>query len=108
MGTSRALDMVLTGRAVGAPEALAWGLANRVVPPGKAREEAEALAAEIARLPQRCLRSDRRSVMQQWTLPLEAALSNEFELGCETLASGESVEGATRFARGAGRHGAKT
>ncbi len=64
VGASRALDMVLTGRAVRAPEALAWGLANRVVPPGKAREEAEALAAEIARLPQRCLRSDRRSVMR--------------------------------------------
>ncbi len=108
VGAARALDMVLTGRPVHAQEALQWGLANRVVAPGRAREEAEALAAEIAHLPQVCLRSDRRSLHEQWTLPLDVALSNEFELGCATLASGESVEGATRFARGAGRHGAKT
>ncbi len=108
IGAGRALDMVLTGRPVRADEALAWGLASRVVPAGRAREEAEALAAEIAQLPQRCLRSDRRSVMEQWTLPLEAALTNEFELGCATIASGETAEGAARFAHGAGRHGGKT
>jgi enoyl-CoA hydratase len=107
VGGSRALDMILTGRAVHAQEALEWGLANRLVPRGRAREEAEALAAEIAALPQVCLRSDRRSLNEQWSLPLDAALSNEFELGCATIASGEGVEGAARFARGAGRHGAK-
>jgi len=93
---------------VSAQEALAWGLASRVVPAGRAREEAEALAAEVASAPQRCLRSDRRSVIEQWALPLDAALSNEFELGCATIASGETAEGAARFARGAGRHGEKT
>ena len=108
VGGGRALDMVLTGRPVHAQEALEWGLANRLVPRGRAREEAEVLAAEIARLPQTCLRSDRRSLGEQWTLPLDAALSNEFELGCTTIASGESFEGASRFAGGAGRHGTKT
>jgi enoyl-CoA hydratase len=107
IGASRALDMILTGRAVSAREALEWGLANRLVPRGKAREEAEALAAEIARSPQRCLRSDRRSALEQWTLPLDAALAHEFALGLETIASGETLEGATRFAKGAGRHGAR-
>lgn len=108
VGAARALDMILTGRPVGAPEALQWGLASRVVATGRAREEAEALAAEIARFPQRCLRSDRRSSIEQWALPLDAALSREFELGCATIASGEGVEGAARFAGGAGRHGEKT
>ena len=108
VGAARALDMVLTGRPVSAQEALAWGLASRVVPAGRARGEAEALAAEIASAPQRCLRSDRRSVIEQWALPLDAALSNEFELGSATIASGETAEGAARFARGAGRHGEKT
>jgi enoyl-CoA hydratase len=108
VGAARALDMVLTGRPVRADEAFAWGLANRVVPPGRAREEAEALAAEIAHFPQQCLRSDRRSVMEQWALPLDVALSNEFELGYATIASGETAEGAARFAHGAGRHGGKT
>jgi enoyl-CoA hydratase len=105
IGQSRALDMVLTGRAVGAREALEWGLANRVVPAGRSREEAEALAASIAALPQRCMRSDRRSALEQWTLALDAAIARELELGIETIVSGETIEGATRFARGAGRHG---
>jgi enoyl-CoA hydratase len=108
VGASRALDMILTGRAVRAEEALEWGLANRLVASGRAREEAESLAAEIARFPQLCLRSDRRSSIEQWTLPVDVALSREFELGCATLASGESAEGAARFAGGAGRHGGKT
>ncbi|HEX3772610.1 MAG TPA: crotonase/enoyl-CoA hydratase family protein [Polyangiaceae bacterium] len=106
VGTSRALDMILTGRAVRADEALAWGLANRVVPAGRAREEAEALARELARLPQRCMRSDRRSAIDQWSLPFEAAMAREFELGVATIASGETAEGAARFAAGKGRHGA--
>jgi len=106
IGASRALDMILTGRAVGAREALEWGLANRVVPKGRAREEAETLAAAIARFPQRCLRSDRRSALEQWTMPLDAAIANELALGVETIATGETLDGATRFAGGAGRHGA--
>jgi enoyl-CoA hydratase len=108
IGMSRALDMILTGRAVGAREALEWGLANRVVPAGRAREEAEALAAEIARFPQHCLRSDRESALSQWSLPLEGALRNEHELGVRTIATGETLEGAARFAGGAGRHGSPT
>lgn len=105
IGASRAADMILTGRPVSASEALSWGLANRVVPRGKAREEAESLAVEIARFPQRCMRSDRRAAYDQWSLPLDAAMAREFELGFATIASGETLEGATRFAGGAGRHG---
>jgi enoyl-CoA hydratase len=105
VGASRAMDMILTGRPVAAAEALSWGLANRVVPRGKGREEAEALAAELARFPQRCVRSDRRSAYDQWSLPIDAAIAREFELGFATIASGETLDGATRFAGGAGRHG---
>jgi enoyl-CoA hydratase len=105
VGASRASDMILTGRPVAAREALEWGLVNRVVPSGRSREEAEALATQIAAFPQRCLRSDRRGALDQWSLPAEAALAREFALGMETVASGETLEGATRFAKGAGRHG---
>ena len=105
IGLSRALDMILTGRPVDAPEALAFGLANRVVPPGRAREEAEALARTIAAFPPRCVRSDRRSAWESGGFPLPAALANEFALGKATVDSGESREGAGRFASGAGRHG---
>ena len=105
IGLSRALDMILTGRPVDAHEALAFGLANRVVPAGRAREEAEALARTIAAFPPRCVRSDRRSAWEADGLPLPAALANEFALGKATHDSGESQEGARRFASGAGRHG---
>jgi enoyl-CoA hydratase len=105
VGQSRALDMILTGRAVGAAEALLMGLANRVVPPGSARAEAEALAQEIAKFPRVCLRNDRQSALEQWSLSLEDALVNELTLGMRTLASGETLEGAARFTSGAGRHG---
>jgi enoyl-CoA hydratase len=105
IGASRAADMILTGRAVSAREALDWGLANRVVPTGKARPEAEALAATLAAFPQQCLRSDRRSAFEQWSLPADAAIAREFELGIATVQSGETVAGAARFAGGAGRHG---
>jgi enoyl-CoA hydratase len=105
IGGSRALDMILTGRPVGAAEALAWGLANRVVARGGSRVEAESLARDIARFPPLCMRSDRRSAIEQWGLPLDAALASEFALGFATLGSGESAQGVARFARGEGRHG---
>jgi enoyl-CoA hydratase len=105
IGLSRALDMILTGRPVDAREALAFGLANRVVPAGRAREEAEAVARTIAAFPPRCVRSDRRSAWEGVGRPLPSALANEFALGKATHDSGESQEGARRFAEGAGRHG---
>jgi enoyl-CoA hydratase len=105
IGLSRALDMILTGRPVDAQEALTFGLANRVVPAGRSREEAEELARTIAAFPQRCVRSDRRSAWEGVGLSLPAAIANEFGLGKGTIDSGESQEGARRFASGAGRHG---
>jgi enoyl-CoA hydratase len=105
IGGSRALDMILTGRPVSAREALEFGLANRVVPKGQARAEAELLGAEIARLPQTCLKSDRRSVYEQYDRDFATAMANETVLGMATLASGESRDGASRFAAGKGRGG---
>jgi enoyl-CoA hydratase len=105
IGLSRALDMILTGRPVDAREALAFGLANRVVPAGRAREEAETLARAIAAFPPRCVRSDRRSAWESAGQPLAAAMTREFALGRATVDSGESQAGAQRFAAGAGRHG---
>jgi enoyl-CoA hydratase len=106
IGHSRALDMILTGRGVSGEEALDIGLANRLTKRGGALEVAVALAQELARLPQLCLRSDRRSSYEQWGLSIDGALRNEFERGAATIASGETLEGAARFAAGAGRHGA--
>ncbi|MFZ4153195.1 crotonase/enoyl-CoA hydratase family protein [Streptomyces pseudogriseolus] len=103
IGASRAMDMILTGRPVPAAEAYAMGLANRVVPVGRARAEAEELAASLARFPQACLRSDRASVLEQEGLDEEAALAAELRHGAAVLT--ESLEGAARFASGAGRHG---
>jgi enoyl-CoA hydratase len=105
IGMSRALDLVLTGRPVGAEEALAMGLANRVAPSGGARRAAEDLALEIARFPQTCMRQDRLSVIEQAGLDLPAALANELRHGLESLRSGDAAEGARRFAAGSGRHG---
>ena len=105
VGQSIALDLILTGRGVSGEEARSLNLANRLVPKGRALAEAVALAQAIARFPQRCLRSDRRSSYQQWNLSLEDALRHETRLGLEVIRSGESREGATRFAAGAGRHG---
>jgi enoyl-CoA hydratase len=106
VGHGRAMDLILTGRGVGAAEALAIGLVDRVVPDGTARRAAVALAGELAALPQAALRGDRRSAIEQWGLDDEAAVAGELRHGMATLASGESVAGATRFASGAGRHGA--
>jgi enoyl-CoA hydratase len=105
IGMSRAMDLILTGRPVDAREALAMGLANRVVPAGAARAEAEALARTLAELPQTCLRSDRRSAYEGSHLDLDAALAREYALGRVTRDSGESRDGAARFAAGEGRHG---
>lgn len=104
VGHSRAMDMILTGRAVDAPEALAIGLANRLVPTGEARSAAEELAADLARLPQGCLRSDRLSAIRQWGVPEVNAM--DFEFGSLARVAEESLAGALRFASGAGRHGA--
>ncbi len=104
VGHSRAMDLILTGRGVGAAEALAMGLVNRVVPKGTARAAAEALAAEIARFPQVCLRGDRMSAIEQWDLSYDAAMANEFAHGKHALAAG-AAEGAARFAAGKGRGG---
>ena len=105
IGHSRAMDMILTGRAVDAAEALAIGLANRVVPTGHSRQAAEELAAELARAPQGCLRSDRLSVLHQWGRSEAEAM--DFEFGSLSKVAAESLAGAKRFAQGAGRHGAK-
>jgi len=105
IGLSRALDLILTGRPGPAAEALAMGLANRVVPKGQARAAAEALAREIASFPQRCMRADRLSAHTQFEKPLPEALLRELEGGLQALME-EGVEGAARFKGGAGRHGA--
>src|SRR5438876_3892673 len=105
IGHSHALDLILTGRGVSGQEALMMGLANRLVPRGEAREGALSLARELARFPQRCLRSDRLSSYEQWGMPLGQALRNETRRGLEVINSGESREGARRFASGHGRHG---
>ena len=105
IGHSRALDMILTGREVGAREAYDWGLANRLVPEGQALAEAKALAEQLAKFPQTCLRSDRRSSYEQWGLDVAAALVNEGKRGAPALQQ-ESRAGAARFAAGKGRGGA--
>ena len=106
VGLGRALDMILTGRAVAAPEALAMSLADRVVPPGQARPGAEALAHEIAALPQQCLRSDRASALEGGWLGEDEAMDNEFRHGMTVLAAPGMAAGVGRFRGGAGRGGA--
>jgi enoyl-CoA hydratase len=105
VGLGRALDLILTGRAVDAAEALAMGLANRVVPKGSARVEAEALARLVASFPQTCLREDRLSAYEQGGMDLDAALANEFERGLRSLADPELGVAVGRFVAGAGRGG---
>jgi len=104
IGMGRALDMILTGRPVGAQEALAMGLANRVVADGQSRTAAEQLATEIASFPQACMQVDRRSAYMQWDLPLADALRQEGRWGTPIVAM-EGKAGAMHFERGAGRHG---
>ncbi|BCJ87972.1 crotonase/enoyl-CoA hydratase family protein [Effusibacillus dendaii] len=105
IGMSRALDLILTGRPVGAEEALAIGLANRVVDPGTARKEAETLAAQIAEFPQICMRSDREAVYRGFDMDFGKAMQLEFMLGLHSIRSGQTEEGAKRFSDGQGRHG---
>ena len=100
------MDQILTGRNVESAEALRMGLANRLVEPGQALVAACELARALAKHPQRCLRSDRRSAYEQWSLDETAAIANEWRLGMATIESGETREGAKRFKSGAGRHGA--
>jgi enoyl-CoA hydratase len=106
IGHSRAMDLILTGRPVDAQEAYAIGLANRLVPRGEARAQAIALAQELARFPQGCLRNDKRSALRQWDLDETAAIVDEMQGGLDVIASGETQAGAARFAEGRGRHGA--
>ncbi|GAB3293631.1 crotonase/enoyl-CoA hydratase family protein [Epidermidibacterium keratini] len=107
IGHSRAMDLILTGRPAPAREALEMGLANRLVEPGQARAAAEALAAEIARMPQVCMRGDRRSARAQWGDDEQTAMQREFEIGMTSLKS-DGIDGAARFAGGAGRGGSFT
>ena len=106
IGHSHALDMILTGRGVSGDEARTMGLANRLTPPGQALAAATELAKQIAAFPQLCMRNDRKSSHQQWGMSLDDALRNEYDKGLAVIQSGETREGATRFAQGEGRHGA--
>jgi enoyl-CoA hydratase len=103
IGQGRALDMILTGRPVGAQEALAWGLANRVTPPGQALSAALELAQGLRRFPQTCLRVDRASALAAFDTPLPEALLREGAAGQAALL--EAQTGAARFADGRGRGG---
>ncbi len=104
VGMGRALDLILTGRAVAADEALAMGLVNRVVPTGGARQAAEQLARDLAAFAQQCMLADRASAYAQWDLPLAEALRREGRQGVPIVAA-EGAAGAARFVQGAGRHG---
>lgn len=105
IGISNAMDMILTGRGVSGEEALRMGLANRLVEKGGALKSAKELAAQLAQFPQRCLRGDRMSAYEAWTMPLKDALANEYRHGTATIQSGETRAGAERFSSGVGRHG---
>lgn len=106
IGQGRAMDLILTGRAVPAVEALQIGLVERLVAPGEALNEALAMARHLAEFPQAALRADRRSALDQWSLSFEEAMKAEYRGGAKVMASGEAQEGARRFTEGVGRHGA--
>jgi enoyl-CoA hydratase len=105
IGHGRAMDLILTGRAVDAVEALAIGLVNRIVPEGEAESAAVSMARELAAFPQECLRNDRLSAIEQWSLGDEDAMRNEVRRGLTTIESGETTTGASAFREGVGRHG---
>ena len=105
IGMSRAMDMILTGRPVGAEEAFLMGLANRVVEPGTSKQEAEELAARIVEFPSLCMRSDRKAAYMGYNLEFDKAMKLEYEMGMEVIDSGETIAGATDFSKGKGRHG---
>ena len=105
IGHSRALDLILTGRPVATDEALRFGLANRAVKSGELMSAARELALQLSAFPQTCMRNDRRSAYEQWSMDESEAIRSEFRHGMKTLQSGETVAGATRFTKGAGKHG---
>lgn len=105
VGQGHAMDLILTGREVTAPEAQAMGLVNRIVPEGDARSAAETIAHELSSFPQLCMGNDRRSVIDSFDVSFDAGMQREFELGVATIASGEMFDGAERFVEGQGRHG---
>jgi enoyl-CoA hydratase len=105
IGQGHAMDLILTGRGVRGEEARAMGLANRIVPPGKALAAALELAAQLSRFPQACMRSDRLNALEQWGLSEAEALRIETRRGLEVIRTGETEAGADRFSAGAGRHG---
>ncbi len=105
IGMSHAMDLILTGRPVDATEAKNIGLANRVVPHGKSREAAEALAEQIAKSPQVCMQTDRKSTYEQWDKTFDDAMLNEFQEGMKPIEKGETLDGAKKFTEGEGRHG---
>ncbi|MCC7078638.1 MAG: crotonase/enoyl-CoA hydratase family protein [Acidimicrobiia bacterium] len=105
IGASRAADLILTGRGVSGHEAFDMGLVNRLVPDGRALAAALDLARSIATFPQACVRHDRLSSLEQWSLSLEDALANEYTHGWSVIESGETFSGASRFTAGKGRGG---
>lgn len=105
IGVSRAMDLILTGRPVGAVEAFNIGLANRVAEDGEALKTAQELAASMTKFPQTCMRNDRLSAYTQWNFSINEAMQKEFGFGMTTIQSNETLEGAKRFASGKGRHG---